>query len=132
MVNFVTNRPKVQSIYRAHSDLELLKPSSTRFAYMFIVVERLVRVRQGLMRTIVSREWLAMHDHTKPHYRAFARMAMDETWFLDAEAFARSIKPIYSVLRITDMEGSIMGLLSEYMDKIAEAFDNNVFLSRSK
>ena len=42
IVNFVTKRPKFQSIYRAHSGLELLKPSSTRFVYMFIVVERLV------------------------------------------------------------------------------------------
>lgn len=132
MVKFVTKRPKVLAIYRAHSDLDLLKPSSTRFAYMFIVVERLVRVRQGLMRTVVSREWIALVEHQLPHYRAFARMAMDEAWFSDAEAFVKAVQPIYTVLRITDMEGSTMGLLYEYMDKIGEAFNNNVSLSRSK
>lgn len=132
MVKFVTKRPKVLSIYRAHSDLELLKPSSTRFAYMFIVVERLVRVRKGLMRTVVSREWSDLDEHQHANYMAFSRNVMDEAWWQDAEAFVKSIKPVYSVLRITDMEGSTMGLLYEYMDKIGEAFQNNTFLSRSR
>ena len=42
-------------IYCAHSNLEVHKPSSTRFAYMFIVVEQLVQVRKGLMRSGVQR-----------------------------------------------------------------------------
>ena len=132
MVNFVTKRPKVLAIYHAHSHLELLKPSSTRFAYKFIVVERLVWVRQGLMRIVVSREWIALAEHQEPHYMDFARMAMDQTWFLDAEAFVKAVQPIYSVLCITDMEGSTMGLLYEFMDRVGEAFNNNVSLSRSK
>ena len=44
MVKFVTKRPKVLSIYWANSSLEILKPSQTRFAYMFIVLERLILI----------------------------------------------------------------------------------------
>ena len=95
MVKFFTKRPKVLSIYRAHSDLEVLKPSSTGFAYMFIVVEWLVRVRKGLMRTVVSREWSNLDEHQHAKYMAFARNVMDEAWWQEAEAFVKSIKPIY-------------------------------------
>ena len=99
---------------------------------MFIVVERLVRVRKGLMRTVVSREWSNLDEHQHAKYMAFASNVMDEAWWQEAEAFVKSIKPIYSVLRITDMEGSTMGLLYEYMDRIGEAFEKNTFLSRSR
>ena len=44
MVKFVNKKPKVLSIFRAYSEVDLLMPSKTRFSYMFIVVERLLRV----------------------------------------------------------------------------------------
>lgn len=132
MVSFLTKRPKVLSIFRAHSDLEVLKPSTTRFAYMYIVLERLVRVCRGLMRTVVSREWVNMPEHREAKYRTFARTVMDEAWWQEAEALVKTIKPIYSVLRITDMEGSTMGLLYEFMDRIGESFERNAFLPRSQ
>ena len=54
------------------------------------------------MRTVVSREWIALAEHQEPHYMDFTRMAMDQTWFLDAEEFVKAVQPIYSVFRITD------------------------------
>ena len=66
MVKFVTKRPKVLSMYRANRTLELLKPSRTRFSYMFIVLERLVRVQPNLIHTINCDEWLAWDDIRKP------------------------------------------------------------------
>ena len=44
MVKFVPKRPKVLSIYQAHNSLKILKPSCTRFAYMFILLDRVVQV----------------------------------------------------------------------------------------
>ena len=44
MVKSVKKKPKVLSIFRAYSEVDLLMPSKTRFAYMLIVVERLLRV----------------------------------------------------------------------------------------
>ena len=51
---------------------------------------------------------------------------------MEAEALVKSLTPLYTVLRITDMEGSTIGLLYEYMDKIGEALDNNWFLPAEK
>ncbi|KAI5084723.1 hypothetical protein GOP47_0000892 [Adiantum capillus-veneris] len=44
----------------------------------------------------------------------------------------KSLNPIYTVLRITDMEGSTLGLLYEYMDKIGEALNRNASLPSEK
>ena len=135
LVKFVTKRSKVLSIYRAHSELELQKPSDTCFAYMFIVVDRIVRVRKGLLRTVVSREWFDMEEWKKsdPLYVNFNAIVMgDEGFWTKAETLVKVLQPFYSVLRITDMEGSTMGLLYEYMDKIGEALDNNTYLPHGK
>ena len=132
MVKFVTKRPKVLSMYRANSTLEILKPSKTRFAYMFIVLERLVRVRPNLIRTINCDEWLAWSDITKPLFQEFRRNIFNETWWGEAQALVNTLSPIYIVLRITDMGGSTLRLLYEYMDKIGEALDRNVYLPPEK
>ena len=44
----------------------------------------------------------------------------------------KSLNPIYMVLHSTDMEGSTLGLLYEYMDKIGEALNRNVYLPWDK
>ena len=132
MVKFVKKRPKVLCIFRAYSSLELLMPSATRFAYMFIVVERLLRVRRDLIRTIYSDQWLAWNEKDTPKARAFIQKVMNETWWEDAEALVKTLNPIYTVLRITDMESSTLGLLYEYMDRIGEALNNNTHLSAAK
>lgn len=132
MVRFVKKRPKVTSMFRANSTLELLKPSATRFAYMFIVLERLVRVRPNLIRTIACQDWLSWSDNDTPKALAFRRNILDESWWLEAEALVKTLNPFYTVLRITDMEGSTLGLLYEYMDKIGEALNRNTYMSVDK
>ena len=58
--------------------------------------------------------------------------SFNETWWGEAAALVKSLNPIYTVLRITDMEGSTQGLLYEYMDKIGEALNRNVYLPPDK
>lgn len=41
--NFVTNKPKVLAIYKTFDDLELLKFSKINYAYMFLVLEKLLK-----------------------------------------------------------------------------------------
>ena len=127
IVNFVTKRPKVLSIYQAHDDLVLLKPPATRFAYMFIVVERLMPVRQGFLRTVVS---LPDRNQVKSH--TFVRMIMDDTRWHEAKTLIKAINPIYIVLHITDMEGSTQWLLYDFMDRIVEDLNRNTSLSHEK
>ena len=80
----------------------------------------------------MSREWMNMPEHREAKFRTFARTVMDEAWWQEKEALVKSIKPIYYVLCITDMEGSTMGLLYEFMDRIGESLDGNTFLPASQ
>ena len=132
MVRFVKKRPKVLSMYRAYSTLELLQPAATRFAYMFIVLERLLRVRRELVRTVYSNEWLEWDERESPKARAFVHNVMREEWWEEVEGLLQTLNPIYTVLRITDMEGSTIGLLYEYMDKIGEALNKQDYLRAEK
>ncbi|KAH7302591.1 hypothetical protein KP509_23G078800 [Ceratopteris richardii] len=102
---------------------QILKPSATRFAYMFIVLERFIRVRPNLICTISSEEWIRWDKSTTPKFMDFRRNILDEDWWLSAEALVKTLQPIYIVLRITDMQGSTLGLLYEYMDKIGESLN---------
>ena len=100
---------------------------------MFIVLERLVRVRPNLIRTISCDEWLGWTNKINtPIYLVLRRNVFNETWWGEATALVKSLNPLYTVLRITDMEGSTLGLLYEYMDKIGEAFNRNVYLPHEK
>ena len=62
----------------------------------------------------------------------FQRNVFNENRWVQAEALVKSLTPLYTLLRITDMEGSTIGLLYKYIDKIGEALDNNVFLPAEK
>ena len=58
LVNFITKKPKVLALYRSHKDLEVVKPSSTRYAYMFLMLESLLKIRRTLQQMVTSIEWL--------------------------------------------------------------------------
>ena len=48
LVDFVTRKQRALGIFRANCEVQLAKPSSTRFAYIFIVLEKLVKCWRGL------------------------------------------------------------------------------------
>ena len=59
IVNFFTKKLKVLAIYREHSKLELKRPANTRFAYMWVLLERLYDVHPSLQMTVVCPEFVA-------------------------------------------------------------------------
>ncbi|KAH7298346.1 hypothetical protein KP509_25G038500 [Ceratopteris richardii] len=114
-------RPKLLSIFISYCDLELLRPAKIRFAYMCIVMERLLRVRQSLMQTVVSQEWLAWSGHTCRKAELVRITCLSDRFWREVEALVGVIQPLYSMLRIVDMEGSTIGLVYEYMDRVGES-----------
>ncbi|KAH7290001.1 hypothetical protein KP509_30G027900 [Ceratopteris richardii] len=121
VVSLFTKRPKLLAIFRSYSELDILKPAKTRFAYMCIVMERLLRVRQALMQTVVSTEWTAWDGHTTPRADFVRITCLSDSFWRDVEALVRAIHPLYSVFRIVDMEGSTLGLVYEFMDRVGES-----------
>ena len=125
IVNFINAKVKVLAIYRSYSDLELKKPSKTRFAAMWLLLERLYDVHNKLQKTVVSdefKEWLEGEPAaSQQDAKAIQRLCLKEDLWDKVRALVIAITPLYKVLRMTDMEGSTLGLLHHFMkEAIAE------------
>ena len=57
IVKFITNHHQSQAIFREYSRLELLKVVETRYASNFIMLRRLIEVKQPLVSMVVSQLW---------------------------------------------------------------------------
>ena len=112
IVNFFTKKVKVLAIFRSHSTLELKRPASTRFAYMWLLLERLYDVHPSLQMTLVCPEFIAwLQEETGPgvdEARSIQRLCMRESFWKEVRAIVIAVTPIYKVLRMTDMEGSTL------------------------
>ena len=82
IVTFFTMKVKVLAMFREHSSLELKKPSSTRFAYMWILLERLYEVRSALRQTVVSTLWNEWDDHESEEAKSMQRLCLNENFWI--------------------------------------------------
>ena len=82
IVTFFTMKVKVLAMFREHSSLELKKPSSTQFVYMWILLECLYEVRLALRQTVVSTLWNEWEDHKSEEAKAMQRLCLNENFWL--------------------------------------------------
>ncbi len=64
VVKFITNHHWSQALFRGKSTLDLLKPVDTRFATNFIMLDRMLEVREALQELVVGREWNGKSNHS--------------------------------------------------------------------
>jgi hypothetical protein len=57
VVKFITNHHQSQALFRGKPTLDLLKLGDTRFATNFIMLDRMLEVREALQELVVRREW---------------------------------------------------------------------------
>ncbi len=57
VVKFITNHHQTQGLFRGKSALDLLKPGDTCFATNFIMLDRMLEVREALQELVIGREW---------------------------------------------------------------------------
>ena len=82
IVTFFTMKVKVLATFREHSSLELKKPSSTRFAYMWILMERVYEVRSALRQTVVSTLWNEWDDQESEEAKGMQRLCLNENFWI--------------------------------------------------
>ncbi|KAJ7548344.1 hypothetical protein O6H91_07G008000 [Diphasiastrum complanatum] len=118
LVTFVTRKRRVLALFRTFSTLNLKKPAPTRFAFYFLVLERLVVVKDALRRMVSS---VAFRDFTDlPHSAFFQSIVYDDEFYRAAEEITGILLSIFRVLRLVDREGCTLGLIYEFMDRIGE------------
>ncbi|KAH7315178.1 hypothetical protein KP509_21G037900 [Ceratopteris richardii] len=120
IVTFFTQKVKVLAMFREHSKLEIKKPATTRFAYMWIVLSRLLEVKVPLRHTMVSTFWSEWDESSLEESKSIQRLCLDESFWDSVKAILSVITPIYKVLRMTDCEGATLGLLIHIMRRAME------------
>lgn len=92
----------------------------SRFGFIFIVLERLVKVHDGLRQMVVLQPWRQWRHSREPKAQRFERIVLASPFWDDARAIIIALQPLYTVLRLTDREGCTLGLLYEFMDRLGE------------
>ncbi|MCO5601762.1 hypothetical protein L7F22_055887 [Adiantum nelumboides] len=127
IVTFINVKVKMLAIFRTYSDLELKKPSATRFAAMWLLLERIYDVQNKLQKTVVSdefKEWLEGETTTsQQEAKAIQRLCLKEEFWQEVKGLVIVILPLYKVLRMTDMEGSTIGLLHHFMEEASKEIE---------
>ena len=70
------------AIFREHSYLELKRPSSTLFAFMWILLERLYDVRTALRQTVVSTLWNEWDDHESEEAKDMQHLCLRDSFWM--------------------------------------------------
>ena len=103
IVTFFTTKVKLLAIYREHSSLELKKPSSTRFAYMWLLLERLYEVKTPLRQTVVSTLCNEWNDSDTEEAKAMQRLCLNENfWFKVKNKIQKKIKHVHKEFSTLD------------------------------
>ena len=106
IVTFFSNKHKVLSMFREHSKLELKKPSSTRFAYVWLLLERLYDVKSALRQTVVSTMWNEWDESGSKEAKDMHRQCLFEDFWTRVCTIVIAITPLYCTLHMMDMEGA--------------------------
>ncbi|MCO5572814.1 hypothetical protein L7F22_026573 [Adiantum nelumboides] len=109
--------------FMIHNSLQILM--DIKFAQ-----SRLVKCKDGLRRMIVDEKCIDWADSTSPVACAIVdNVICNNDFWRDADALQAALLPIVCVLRLCDSEGSTMGLLYEFMDRLRRAICDCTVLS---
>ena len=120
---FIKNHHASQAIFRRLSpNLSINKPTKTRFATNFIMIDRLVQVHNALERMVVDDNWstfmgdLKRRSHTV-YMGCFAvkRFVRFDGFWNTCKNFFYMVIPIVKALRVFDDKASAMGLAWKVM-----------------
>ncbi|KAM0906328.1 hypothetical protein ACQ4PT_016835 [Festuca glaucescens] len=122
IVKYFRNHQHFLNLFRGNSELDLLKVSKTRFASHYILLKRLMDVREALTTTVVTSKWKDLVKACDAQTRAAANVIgqniMDETFWDEIKIILGITKPLYMVIKFSDGEGPKAGDIYEKMDNM--------------
>jgi hypothetical protein len=107
-------------IYWTFKDLELLKFSRTRYAYVFLVLEKCLQVYPTLEKMVVCDAWQSWQDSKTFKAKEFKNLVLVNSVWSNVENIVKDLQPFYIVFHLVDKKGSTMGLLYEFMLKVGD------------
>lgn len=80
IITFFTRKYKVLGMFPEHSKKEIIRPAGTRFASMWILLERLYDVKSSLRQTVVSTMWNEWDESGTEEAKDMQRKCLEEFW----------------------------------------------------
>ncbi|KAL4556082.1 hypothetical protein LXL04_038722 [Taraxacum kok-saghyz] len=137
IVKYFINHTHALSMFRENSKLDLLKVAKTRFASHYILLKRIMDLREALSTTIGLnswRDWVKNGDeNTRIVGAKVVDIIRDDSFWEDVESVLAITKPIFLLIKFCDGEGPKMGEIYEKMDnmlgEIKDIMQDNTFSS---
>lgn len=117
---FITNHQHAQAMYREFARLQLLKVGETRFASHYIMLKRLVEMRDGLSSMVVSPQWQTWKQSNSEKSMRVRGTILDEAWWVQAELFVSIMEPLVDLLKLCDSDVPMLGDIYEGTDRMLE------------
>jgi hypothetical protein len=119
---FIYNHIWVLSLMRRHTkNMELRRPTITRFATNFITLQSLLRCQFELKQMFVCDEWRDSTYSRREDGKAIARLVYNDSFSEGVAEVCSVSEPLVKVLRLVDSDKPAMGYLYEAMDRAREA-----------
>ncbi len=100
---------------RDYSDLQLLKIPDTRFAYMFLMLQRAYVCRDAIEQVFADRrvkDWVAAKDPAmREKHAALRRTALSASFWAKVDAGCTVLAPVFRMLRDVDSDTPTMGII---------------------
>ncbi|KAH6557952.1 hypothetical protein KP509_1Z084900 [Ceratopteris richardii] len=132
ITTFIRKNHQALSIFRSYSQKELVRLSSTRFAYIYHVLSRLHDCLDPLRMTAIDMRWIAMAQGQTEAARYVQRKILDVDFWMEIQNIIPILKFIHVALRVVDMEGSTIGLVYHLYQQMRHAIELSSSLSISR
>ena len=137
IAKYFINHTNALAMFRENSKLDLLKVAKTRFASHYILLKRIMDLRESLSTTIGLnswRDWVKNGDeNTRIVGAKVVDIIRDDSFWEDVESVLAITKPIFLLIKFCDGEGPKMGEIYEKMDnmlgEIKDVMQDNTFSS---
>ena len=120
---FIKNHHASQAIFRRLSpNLSIPLLVETRFATNFIMIERLIQVRNALERMVIDADWYTLLGNMRRRSTTAYMKCFAVRWFIRSDGFWNTCKnflymviPVVKALRVFDGNAPAMGLAWKVM-----------------
>ncbi|XP_074271006.1 uncharacterized protein LOC141594925 [Silene latifolia] len=118
---FVLQHTKALNIFNKYSKLTLLTIAETRFASHIIMYERLLEVKDAVVRMILDDEWKMFRKTIYEKKADFVKeCVLFDTWWDKVEYFLEFTTPLNKFLRFTDTDTPCLHMVYDMWDSMIE------------
>ena len=101
---FICNHHTSLAMYRAHSRKEFLKPTDTRYASYFLLLERMLEIQPTLQAMVVTPDWNRWTESKTEEGRRIRLQISDNDWWVNCSYLVSFLRPIVEVIHYTDTD----------------------------